>query len=94
MEYSANVETSVINTLYHHFVFTLNFLVVTFHTGVYWPLLGVWQIQSCCLAVGRMLKFSAPILTQERYCTYTFKNIFVQRWHNSICKAMLVCLHS
>lgn len=62
----------------------LFFVVVAFHAGVYWPLLGVWQIQSCYLAVGRMLKSSAPILTQARYCMHTtLKNpkMSVQRWH-------------
>lgn len=68
-----------------NFALTLSyFFVVAFHAGVYWPLLGVWQIQSCYLAVERMLKFSAPTLTQERYCIHTtLKNpkASVQRWH-------------
>lgn len=57
--------------LYHHFAFILIcYLVVTSHTGAYWPLLGVWQIQSCYSAVGRMLKYCVQTLTQARYCMH------------------------
>lgn len=66
-------DAELINMLYlsPFCIYIKIFLVVAFHAGVYWPLLGVWQIQSCYLAVGRMLKFSAPTLTQARYCIHT-----------------------
>lgn len=66
-------DAELINMLYlsPFCIYIKLFLVVAFHAGVYWPLLGVWQIQSCYLAVGRMLKFSAPTLTQARYCIHT-----------------------
>lgn len=58
------------------FYLLICYLAVTSHTGVSWPLLGVWQIQSCCLAVERMLKFCAPTLTQARYCIQTIFTVW------------------